>query len=188
VPSFRLRIIPILNLQPTCPVVLVDRQFPLRNDAFQISRKICCNNTSAQEIFPTFMATATNFFTNISGIGQGNPCFVSESDRSRPGNECARRDRLNEPTIKENRNDLRSNGNSNSEQSANRAPCSNMGIHHVGLHATNLIASAEFYRDVLGMEIVGGSAPDYRLGASRSSSYSTTACFLPSISTTLTAT
>ena len=44
--------------------------------------------------------------------------------------------------------------------------CRNTGIHHVGLHATNPAASAEFYRDVLGMEIVGGSAPDHPLGAS----------------------
>ena len=35
----------------------------------------------------------------------------------------------------------------------------NTGIRHVGLHARNPEASAEFYRDVLGMEIVGGSAP-----------------------------
>jgi len=48
---------------------------------------------------------------------------------------------------------------------ANRATCRNTGIHHVGLHATNPVASAEFYRDVLGMEIVGGSAPDHPLGA-----------------------
>jgi hypothetical protein len=41
----------------------------------------------------------------------------------------------------------------------------NTGIHHVGLRATNPAASAEFYRDVLGMEIVGGSAPDHPLGA-----------------------
>ena len=33
------------------------------------------------------------------------------------------------------------------------------GIRHVGLHATDPAASAEFYRDVLGMEIVGGSTP-----------------------------
>ena len=39
------------------------------------------------------------------------------------------------------------------------------GIRHVGLHATDPAASAEFYRDVLGMEIVGGSAPDHPLGA-----------------------
>ena len=39
------------------------------------------------------------------------------------------------------------------------------GIHHVGIHATNPASSAEFYRDVLGMEIVGGSAPDHPLGA-----------------------
>jgi catechol 2,3-dioxygenase-like lactoylglutathione lyase family enzyme len=44
--------------------------------------------------------------------------------------------------------------------------CHNTGIHHVGLHAANLAASAEFYRDVLGMEIVGGSAADHPLGAS----------------------
>lgn len=44
--------------------------------------------------------------------------------------------------------------------------CRNTGIHHVGLHVTNPAASAEFYRDVLGMEIVGGSDPDHPLGAS----------------------
>ena len=49
---------------------------------------------------------------------------------------------------------------------ANQATCRNTGIHHVGLHATNPAASAEFYKDVLGMEIVGGSAPDHPLGAS----------------------
>src|SRR5438309_12111454 len=43
--------------------------------------------------------------------------------------------------------------------------CHNTGIHHVGLHATNPAASAEFYRDVLDMKI-GGSAPDHPLGAS----------------------
>src|SRR6516162_2963086 len=47
-----------------------------------------------------------------------------------------------------------------------RVECRNTGIHHVGLRATNPAASAEFYRDVLGMEIVGGSGPDYPLGAS----------------------
>ena len=41
----------------------------------------------------------------------------------------------------------------------------NNGIGHVGLRATNPAASAEFYRDVLGMEIVGGSTPDHPLGA-----------------------
>jgi catechol-2,3-dioxygenase len=39
------------------------------------------------------------------------------------------------------------------------------GVRHVGIHATNPAASAEFYRDVLGMEITGGSAPDHPLGA-----------------------
>jgi catechol-2,3-dioxygenase len=41
----------------------------------------------------------------------------------------------------------------------------NTGIGHVGLGATNPASSAEFYRDVLGMEIVGGSTPDHPLGA-----------------------
>ena len=39
-------------------------------------------------------------------------------------------------------------------------------IGHVGLRAANPAASAEFYRDVFGMEIVGGSTPDHPLGAS----------------------
>ena len=39
------------------------------------------------------------------------------------------------------------------------------GIYHVGLRATNPAVSAEFYRDVLGMEIVGESTPDHPLGA-----------------------
>src|ERR1700682_6262888 len=46
-----------------------------------------------------------------------------------------------------------------------QAGCRNTGIHHVGLRATNPAASAEFYRDVLGMEIVGGSAADHPVGA-----------------------
>jgi catechol-2,3-dioxygenase len=40
------------------------------------------------------------------------------------------------------------------------------GIRHVGIRATNPAASAEFYRDVLGMEVTGGSTPDHPLGAS----------------------
>src|SRR5215469_4956330 len=43
--------------------------------------------------------------------------------------------------------------------------CRNTGVHHVGLHASNPEASATFYKDVLGMQIVGGSAPDHPLGA-----------------------
>jgi catechol-2,3-dioxygenase len=46
-----------------------------------------------------------------------------------------------------------------------RARRQNTGIGHVGLRAANPGASAEFYSDVLGMEIVGGSAPDHPLGA-----------------------
>jgi catechol-2,3-dioxygenase len=41
----------------------------------------------------------------------------------------------------------------------------NTCIGHVGLPATNPAAWAEFYRDVLGMEIVGGSGSDHPLGA-----------------------
>jgi catechol-2,3-dioxygenase len=44
--------------------------------------------------------------------------------------------------------------------------CHNSGIHHVGLCVRNPAASAEFYSDVLGMKIVGGSATDHPLGAS----------------------
>jgi quercetin dioxygenase-like cupin family protein/catechol 2,3-dioxygenase-like lactoylglutathione lyase family enzyme len=45
------------------------------------------------------------------------------------------------------------------------AGCRNTGVHHVGLHASNPAASAEFYADVLGMEIVGGSSPGHPIGA-----------------------
>jgi catechol-2,3-dioxygenase len=44
--------------------------------------------------------------------------------------------------------------------------CRNTGIHHVGLRASDPAAAAEFYRDILGMEIVGGSSPDHPIGAS----------------------
>jgi len=43
--------------------------------------------------------------------------------------------------------------------------CRNTGIHHVGLHAKDPAASAEFYRSILGMQIVGGSGADHPLGA-----------------------
>jgi catechol-2,3-dioxygenase len=38
-------------------------------------------------------------------------------------------------------------------------------IGHVGLRATNPAASAEFYSDIFGMQITGGSPPDHALGA-----------------------
>ena len=41
----------------------------------------------------------------------------------------------------------------------------NTCIGHVGIRATDSAASAEFYRDVLGMEIVGESTPEHPLGA-----------------------
>jgi catechol-2,3-dioxygenase len=43
--------------------------------------------------------------------------------------------------------------------------CRNTGVHHVGLHAKDPSASAEFYRDLLNMQIVGGSGPEDPLGA-----------------------
>jgi catechol 2,3-dioxygenase-like lactoylglutathione lyase family enzyme len=44
--------------------------------------------------------------------------------------------------------------------------CSNIGIHHVGLYAKDPTVTAEFYRDVMGMQIVGGSSADAPIGAS----------------------
>jgi catechol-2,3-dioxygenase len=49
---------------------------------------------------------------------------------------------------------------------ASPSGCRNTGVHHVGLHAKDPTASAEFYRDVLEMRIVGGSESDHPLGAS----------------------
>jgi catechol-2,3-dioxygenase len=43
--------------------------------------------------------------------------------------------------------------------------CRNTGVHHVGLQAKDPAAAAEFYRDILGMQIVGGSGPEHPLGA-----------------------
>ena len=43
--------------------------------------------------------------------------------------------------------------------------CQNTGVHHVGLYASNPAASAEFYKDLLGMQIVGGSSPENPIGA-----------------------
>jgi len=45
------------------------------------------------------------------------------------------------------------------------AGCRNTGVHHVGLHVKDPVASATFYQKILGMQIVGGSAPDHPLGA-----------------------
>ncbi len=49
---------------------------------------------------------------------------------------------------------------------ATPSTCKNTGVHHVGLYAKDPAASAEFYRDVLGMQIVGGSPADDPDGAS----------------------
>ena len=61
--------------------------------------------------------------------------------------------------------------NGATESSAKEAPAGkhasrqDSAIGHVGLRATNLAASAAFYRDVFGMEITGGTAPGHPLGA-----------------------
>jgi len=52
----------------------------------------------------------------------------------------------------------------------NRSPAvsgrGDTGVRHVGLYARDPAATAEFYRDVMGMRIVGGSSADHPLGAS----------------------
>src|SRR5215470_17860290 len=52
----------------------------------------------------------------------------------------------------------------------NRSPAvfgrGDTGVRHVGLYARDPAATAEFYRDVMGMQIVGGSSADAPLGAS----------------------
>jgi catechol-2,3-dioxygenase len=40
------------------------------------------------------------------------------------------------------------------------------GIGHIGLHTANPAASARFYQEVFGMEVVGGSGSDHPLGMS----------------------
>jgi catechol-2,3-dioxygenase len=66
--------------------------------------------------------------------------------------------------------DTRLNGNKESlaeeASTGKQAGRQDIGIRHVGIYVTNPAASAEFYRDVLGMEIVGGSTPDHPMGAS----------------------
>jgi catechol 2,3-dioxygenase-like lactoylglutathione lyase family enzyme len=46
-----------------------------------------------------------------------------------------------------------------------KSNCRNMGVHHVGLHANDPAASAVFYSDILGMEVVGESGPEHPIGA-----------------------
>jgi catechol-2,3-dioxygenase len=43
--------------------------------------------------------------------------------------------------------------------------CRNTGIHHVGLQAIDPAATAAFYCDILGMQVVGGSGPEHPLGS-----------------------
>jgi catechol 2,3-dioxygenase-like lactoylglutathione lyase family enzyme/quercetin dioxygenase-like cupin family protein len=44
--------------------------------------------------------------------------------------------------------------------------CRDTGVHHVGLYAKDPTVTAEFYRDVMGMQIVGGSCAEAPMGAS----------------------
>src|ERR1700756_3276215 len=50
---------------------------------------------------------------------------------------------------------LRCSGHSTLYMSRNG--CSNVGVRHVGLYAKDPLVSAQFYRDILGMQTVGGT-------------------------------
>ena len=57
-------------------------------------------------------------------------------------------------------------GNKESEPDTGKQPGrQDTRIGHVGLHVTDPAASAEFHKDVFGLEITGGSESDYPLGA-----------------------
>jgi catechol 2,3-dioxygenase-like lactoylglutathione lyase family enzyme len=43
-----------------------------------------------------------------------------------------------------------------------------IGLGHVGVYAKNPASLAEFYRDVMGMQVVGGSAASHPIGATAS--------------------
>jgi mannose-6-phosphate isomerase-like protein (cupin superfamily)/catechol 2,3-dioxygenase-like lactoylglutathione lyase family enzyme len=43
--------------------------------------------------------------------------------------------------------------------------CRNTGVHHVGLHVKDPAASAEFFRDIFGMQLMGGTGCDHPIGA-----------------------
>jgi len=47
---------------------------------------------------------------------------------------------------------------------ADRNSSRTIGLAHVGMYARNPAALAEFYRDVMGMQIVGGSDESHPLG------------------------
>ncbi|MBV9304364.1 MAG: VOC family protein, partial [Acidobacteriaceae bacterium] len=57
-------------------------------------------------------------------------------------------------------------GLSRNNRDPQKCACGNTGVHHVGLYAKDPSASAKFYRDLLNMQIVGGSGPENPLGAS----------------------
>jgi len=42
-----------------------------------------------------------------------------------------------------------------------------IGLGHVGIYAKNPASLAEFYRDVIGMQVVGGSDASHPIGATR---------------------
>ena len=50
-------------------------------------------------------------------------------------------------------------------QTKTSSGCRNTGVHHVGLHVKDPAASAEFYKDIFGMQMMGGTGSDHPLGA-----------------------
>ena len=57
-------------------------------------------------------------------------------------------------------------GSNKNNGDSQKCTCGNTGVHHAGLYAKDPSASAEFYRDLLNMQIVGGGGPEDPLGAS----------------------
>jgi len=50
-------------------------------------------------------------------------------------------------------------------QTKTSSGCRNTGVHHVGLHVKDPAASAEFFRDIFGMQLMGGTGSDHPIGA-----------------------
>ena len=50
-------------------------------------------------------------------------------------------------------------------QAKTSTACRNTGVHHVGLHVKDPAASAEFFRDIFGMQLMGGTGSDHPIGA-----------------------
>ena len=50
-------------------------------------------------------------------------------------------------------------------QSKTSSVCRNTGVHHVGLYVKDPAASAEFFRDIFGMQLMGRTGSDHPIGA-----------------------